>query len=409
MSASIPFAYRYPFASDLFVAPSGPSLDVATFDPLLESPHFFRGAVRYPKSFAQNLLVLSKIVRTHFFLATPPGYLDPVITASPSIMRLEAFSACCSVYVRADLPAEAFDGEILRSGTTNVDFGTPMQVALARIADGDAIQFQVGRDEVELTFNEESIIERKVQLPTRWVKSFTEVQTLQPRLVPKAQVNRDQAVKFFRTLPTGKSPKQTLFAVPSGGGLRLSTRPTSAAVGFTGVHRVRAIEPLLPSCDFLRIWADDEMGISGWEVSGASGRLFLLLSPQPHRGFSGEGQNLQSLATAPWEFTQAGFDVTTQSYFDRTLPLDLTGMQKIQPRLKSASKLLEQGELIIVKRITVTEIDLTVPGTDTQHYVRLRDDGDACSCRWHSQYQGKRGPCKHILAARMRIEQDEPK
>ncbi len=27
-----------------------------------------------------------------------------------------------------------------------------------------------------------------------------------------------------------------------------------------------------------------------------------------------------------------------------------------------------------------------------------------CTCRWHSRYQGQRGPCKHILAVRMKVE-----
>ncbi|MEO9592174.1 SWIM zinc finger family protein [Rhodopirellula bahusiensis] len=404
MSATIPFSYQYGFQSDLY---SSMCLDVATYDPKWNQPHFFRGQVRSPRAFAQNLLLLSKVVRTHFFLATPPDYLDPVITATPEILRLEGFSGCCCVYARADLPAAAFDGEILQSGTTNVDFGTPMQLALARITDSDSIRFQVGRDEVELKTSEESVVERKVALPVRWVKSFTEVQALQPRLVERWKVVRDEAVKFFKTLPKGKSPKQTMYAVPSGKGVRLSTRAAGGGVAFCGVHRVAVLQPLLSTCDWLRVWADDETGISGWEISGAAGRFFLLLSPQPYRGFSGEGQNLSTLASKPWEFSQSGFDVSTQATFDRELPLDLSGLQEMQPRLKAAHKLIEKGGVEIAKRISATEGDVTVPGTETRHYVRLRDGGDVCSCRWHSCYQGQRGPCKHILAALMLFEDHE--
>lgn len=407
MSTSVPFAYRYAFESDLFDTAASPSFDLATFDPKLIRPHFFRGYVRSPRSFAQNLLVLSKVVRTHFFLSLPPNYLDPVITSTPEILRLEGFSACCGVYARADMPANCFDGDVFSSGTTNVDFGTPMQLALARITDSDSICFQVGRAEVELTMTDESVIERKVDLPVRWVKSFTEVQAMQPKLVDKLHVRRDEAVKFFRSLPKGKSPKQTMFAVPSGKGIRLSTRASESGVPFCGVHRVRVLEPLIATCNELRVWTDVETGISGWEVSGASGRFFLLISPQPYRGFSGEGQNLSTLAMQPWEFSQGGFDVATQCEFKREIPVDLDGLQKMQPRLKSAMKLLKQDGITVVSRISQSECDLQVPGTSATHYVRLRDDGDACSCRWHSRYQGNRGPCKHILAARMLVERNE--
>lgn len=405
MSAVIPISYRYPFQSDLFTHSKGPSLDLATFDLTRSHPYFFRGSVRQPRAFAQMLLVLSKVVRTHFFLRTPPNYLDPVITAAPEILRLEGFSACCGVYARADLPQQTFDGESLQSGTTNVDFGTPMQLALARITDHDPIRFQVGRDDVELQTFDESVIERKVDLPVRWVKSFTEVQTLQPRLVERLQVSREQAIKFFKSLPKGKSPKQKMYAIQSGAGMRLSTRPSGGAVAFCGVHRIHVLEPLLPQCDWVRVWANEETDISGWEVSGSAGRFFLLLSPEPYRGFSGEGQNLQTLATQPWEFSQAGFDVTSQSFFERELPLDLSGLKKMQPRLKSARKLFESGEMEIVERLGPDEGDVTVPGTQTRHYVRVRTDASVCSCRWYSKFQGNRGPCKHVLAAQMLLEE----
>jgi hypothetical protein len=45
-----------------------------------------------------------------------------------------------------------------------------------------------------------------------------------------------------------------------------------------------------------------------------------------------------------------------------------------------------------------------VAGTDVMHLVRLRADGDKCTCAWFSKHQGQRGPCKHILAARMLVD-----
>jgi uncharacterized Zn finger protein len=50
------------------------------------------------------------------------------------------------------------------------------------------------------------------------------------------------------------------------------------------------------------------------------------------------------------------------------------------------------------------DVDAKVPGSDFDHFVRLRFEGNKCTCRWHSRYQGQRGPCKHILAVRMKVE-----
>ena len=397
--------YRYAFASDMYSGASR-SLDAATFKlgRTVEHPYLFRGKVLHSLGFAKYLSLLSKIVKTHFFLHLDPNYLDPVVTVAGDMIRLECFSGCCGVYARADLPMRAFDGEPVGTGTTNVDFGHKMQLALARITDHEPLEFRVGRDQVELETKTESVIERKVELPVRWVKSFTEVQPLQKQLRDRIQVDRRHATQFFRSLPKGKSPKQKMYATTTGSSMRLTTRKSKGAVPFSGVHRVRVLESLMPTCDFLRVWADEDSGVSGWEIQGAAGRFFALLSPEPYRGFSGEGQNLTQLATEPWEFTQAGFDVVQQSDFERELPLDLSGFVRLQPRLKNANKLLEAGGLSIVKTLAGGEYDVIVPSRQTEHYVRIRKEGDACSCRWFSRYQGKRGPCKHVLAAKMYVE-----
>ena len=402
---STPLTYRYPFASDFYKGDT-PSLDAATVNlrRAVEHPYLFQGKVLCPTGFAKYLSLLTKIVKTHFFLRLDPNYLDPVVTVAKDMIRLECFSACCGVYARADLPMNSFDGEPVTFGTTNVDFGLKMQLALARITDNDPIEFRIGREQVELATSTENVIERKVELPMRWVKSFTEVEPLQKQLRDRIKVDRGQATKFFRSLPKGKSPKQKMYATPMGTGLRLSTRKNGGAVPFSGVHRVSVLESLMPVCDFLRVWADEDTGVSGWEVDGAAGRFFALLSPEPYRGFSGEGQNLDRLATEPWELTHAGFDVVQQSDFERELPLDLTGFIKLQPRLKNANKLLESGEISVVKSLGSREFDVSVPGRPVAHYVRIREAGNACSCRWYSRFQGSRGPCKHVLAATMFVE-----
>lgn len=262
------------------------------------------------------------------------------------------------------------------------------------------------------------------------------------------QVSASEARKFFRSLPKGTGPKKPSFAVAMGKSIRLSQRQSRGAVAFTGTHRVRVLEPLLASAESMRIWSDPTTGVSGWEIIFASGRFFLLLSPEVYRGFSGEGQVLAQLSQSDWQAVidqakamlvdrkqidldrasdhlncdrstasaafavlgsrgLAGFDVESERYFYRELPFELGEIEKLQPRLKAARKLIENGGIKIAKSINDHEQDVTVPGTGVAHYVRLRDDGDVCSCPWFSKHQGERGPCKHVLAARMFTEEQQ--
>ena len=48
-----------------------------------------------------------------------------------------------------------------------------------------------------------------------------------------------------------------------------------------------------------------------------------------------------------------------------------------------------------------------VQGTEVEHRVRLRPEGDTCTCPWYGKHQGDRGPCKHVLAARLFLTHDD--
>lgn len=441
MSAAIDYTYRYPFSSSIETVAHKPQLSLATCDARLEHPYFFDGQVRQPRVLGDMLLVLSEVVRTHFFLPRP-AILDPVLTSNESMLRLEGFSGCCGVYARVDLPGEAFDGEIKGRGTTNVDFNAPMRNALMRLRDEDDVRFAVGGDEVVLTQNDDAVVEKKVKLPMRWIKGFSEVQAYQPRLTLQLEVSAADALQFMRSLPKSGMPKRPSFVVSRGRSIRLSQRKTPQAIQITGTHRIRILEPLLTKAKKLRIWYDREAGTSAWEVMFETGRFFLMISPEVFRGFSGEGQNLISLAGSSWQDVLpqvraqltwqnqihvddiasqlnletetvrdalaalgsrglAGFDVTNGHYFHREMPFDLDQVETMQPRLKAARTLLEKQGVQSVKEDTDVGLAFAVSGTDVTHYVRLHDDGDRCTCPWFSKYQGLRGPCKHILAAQI--------
>lgn len=447
MSAAIDFTYRYSAPSEIIKNNAGnPVLSLATCDSNQAHPHFFDGKVLHPRIMGDMLVTLTDVVRSHFFLPRP-SILDPVLTSNEQLLRLEGFSGCCGVYARVDFPTSFFEGDLFGRGTTNVDFNTPMRNALMRLRDNEDVQFAVGNDGVELTKGEEKTVEKKVKLPLRWIKGFSEVQAYQPSLELAMEVTAAEALKFLRSLPKTAKPKMPSYVISAGRSIRLSQRHQKGAVKLLGTHRVKVIEPLLARAKSLRIWSDPSNGTSAWEVCFPIGSFFLMISPEVYRGFSGEGQVLSELATPPsddliaqvraqlkWQSSidieeisksltkdvneikaslavlgsrgLAGFDATSQQYFHRELPFDLSKVEDLQPRLKQARKLVENGGIKLVSEDNATST-YEVPGTGTHHRVRIGESEEACTCPWFSKYQGSRGPCKHILAAQLTKEGNE--
>jgi hypothetical protein len=451
--AELAHTYTYPFPSHieagwgLRLATSGTARDPAA------NPYFFEGPLLRPDELSEMLLVVSSAVRSRFYLPGAMRELDPVVTCSEHALRFEGFSSCCGVYVRADLGETAFEGGLIGRGTTNVDFNSPMRGALGTLRHSRANQAKshlaVGAKGVRLTTGEQSVIEKKVRLPVRWVKGFVEVQAYLSRLQLTLEADGAEVPRFLHSLPRGGSPKRPTFVVPSGQGLRLSPRETSGGVRIMGTERLRLLEPLALRTKTLRVWSEESTGVSAWELQMETGRLWLVISPDLARGFSGEGQVLDHLAGADWERglhavraqlkwqtqidatrlaraaqideTQAvaalavlgsqglvGFDPGARAYFHRELPFDLSHVESLHPRLKDARKLAAEGG-VRWKNRSAAGGEAMVRGSGVDHRVRLDAAGDRCTCRWFSRYQGERGVCKHILAARIDLEgEDDP-
>lgn len=443
MAAAVDYRYRYPFLSSLERGEGSTNLTLATFTREAEAPYFFQGVMRDPRVLADMFLILSDIVRTHFFLPIPHHALDPVLTSSDSMLRMEGFSACCGVYARIDMAHAAFEGDLKSRGTTNVDFNDPMRAALRNIRVQDSVKFSVGRSEVALEVDDARVVEKKVKLPIRWIKGFSEVQAYQPTLELRYEIPAAQALKLLRSMPAVQ-PRSPLYVTGRAASVRLSHRPQPGCVRFLGAHRIRVVEPLLVNARSLRIWADDDTGTSAWEILSGDVRFLLLVSPEVYRGFSGEGQNLEALAGGRWQdllstvraqmnwqneievasvaetiaasVTEveatlaalgsrglAGFDVNSGRYFHRELPFDYDQVDALQPRLKAAYKLIHD-ERVSLDSVADEETRYVVGGSGVDHYVRLRSDGDRCTCPWYSKHPGERGPCKHILAAQMTLD-----
>ncbi|WP_332642671.1 SWIM zinc finger family protein [Aeromicrobium sp.] len=404
-------------------------------------PVFFDGFLGHPEQAAAALLAVAKVARTRYYM--PPGMVaailraaDPVVTSNGDRLRFESFSACCGVYARYDALPGSLDGNVLDTGTTNVDFNPPMRDALARIGGLEPLHLQVGEDVVVRTLDTE-VTEKKVPLPERWLKGFAEVQLASAAVAPAFEVAASEARRFIRSMPSSGSRKP-VWVVPAGRGLRITTRPTPDAVSLSGLDRLKPLEPMLRFARSLRAYAapHDPQGATGvWELGLDDARLVLALSPESSRGFSGEGGVLWDLADeqsaddadlisallafepridtarlatesglAEDRVTRAlgrlgaagrvGYDAAEAAYFHRELPYDADRLATMHPRLRDAIALVDAGA------VRLDGDTAHVRSGAAEHVVRRTADGDdRCTCPWYAKHKGARGPCKHVLAA----------
>ena len=174
---------------------------------------------------------------------------------------------------------------------------------------------------------------------------------------------------------------------------------------------------------------------SAWELDLGTARLTLTLSPDVRRGFSGEGALLDGLAGAgetadadaalasvflSWDpvITTArlaessgfspertvasltrlaaagkvGFDLREGAFFHRELPFVVA--ESAHPRLAGARALVSAGAVTLVAGGAVV-------GDSPGHRVTFASPDDTCTCPWWGKHRGTRGPCKHVLAARL--------
>jgi hypothetical protein len=305
----------------------------------------------------------------------------------------------------------------------------------------EPLHLSVGPDALTVSTLDGSLVERKVPLPGRWLRGFAEVQVIAAGMEPRACVDAANATTFLRGLPNDRS---VLWVVPSGRGLRLTSRPSAGAVCLAGPGRLAALRGPLRHATALTLYGPTVRSGSGplasvWVLESATLRLALTLSPEPYRGFSGEGAvlagligddvaddadtvsallawdpaiDVDSLATAsalPHERVRAaltllgtvgrvGFDVADGAYFHRVMPFGTDAADRLNPRLAGAKKLVAQGD------VQLGDDAAQVRSGDTTYLVRLADGKPVgCTCQWWGRHRGDRGPCKHQLAVAIRV------
>jgi hypothetical protein len=440
-------AYHYRFPSALVGDGDGRRLRLATSGGPAANPRFFRGRLLLPVVAADLLLTLGDVARSRFHV--PSAMLirilelaDPVATCADGRIRFEAFSACCSVYGRVDLLPEAYEGEMLGRGTTNVDFGPGIRSALASVQERSHLGLTVGAGDVGIEADGESAVERRVPLPARWLRGFLEVQAIQAELEPAAEVDASGARAFLRSIPRSPSKRPVWFA-PAGRGLRTFHHdPGQGAVGLAGLGRLRLFDRVARHPKALHVFAAAGDGSTGWQLDVPGARLTLILSPEVWRGFSGEGRALHRLADAAPPATVAavrgalgweprlgvdaltvitglsrdevsgalaslalsgivGYDLAEGGFFRRELPFDLDRGERIQPRLRAARRLVERGAVRIESADASGLVAWVAGAGDVEYRVRSTDGGWSCTCPWYGRHRGDRGPCKHVIAVQL--------
>jgi len=450
--AHLAHTYRYAEPSSLEFS-GGAHMRLATSSPgASPHPHFFDGVLHQPQLAAQLLSAVHLLVGSRFF--TPANSVslaimlaDPVVTSGGGMLRLEGFSACCSTYIRVDMEPQAYTGDIAGRGTTNIDFNAPMRAALAKVRDADGLSLSVGSTEFALRTAGASVVEKKVELPLRWLRSMVAVQAYQAAMHKVFEVDAIPALRFLRGLPKASTSKTPLWVMAGPQGLRTTTQGDGTGVRFTDGTRLRVLESLLPKAKTLTLYADAQQQASAWCLDFGNMRLTLVLSAEVWRGFSGEGQALHALALADercpvsavraqlnwqdalrpdalaeqlqWPVPDVdkalqvlgvaglvGFDLAHGAYFHRVLPFDLSLLEDMSPRLADARALLREGAVHLV---STAPLEALVQSADVSYRVRELDGLMRCTCPWFAKHQGERGPCKHVLAAQAALNLNSSK
>lgn len=448
MSDSI--TYCYPVPSVLHIAGPSPQLMLAGYSEVekVQAREFFQGTLEQPYITARCLITLSNVVKSNFTLTPAQASMlkDPIVTAGAEKLRFEGFSHCAGVYARVDVLPGGHRGVFPANGTVNVDFNQPMINALGGIGRNDQLQLSVGAQEINLQSRpEESITERKVPLPIKWIKGLTTVQLFLSAAECTHQFNKMQLRQLFQSIPAG-TVKTDYYLVKQGNKPVFTPAKSANAICIGGIHRLKLLEPLLPLADELRVFAHPDMQSTTWQLYFGSVRFSFSLSREAWRGFSGEGAALESLiADVPDHLIAAidkygyvnqefnatllavkehisfeqvdqltgrlaamgllGYDLDENSYFYRKLPFKLSRILSLNPRMKDAEQLLADDKVIIVSD-AAGKVEARVAGTGITHTVILEEDNARCTCTWYAKNQGQRGSCKHILAVKKKVYQD---
>ena len=413
-------------------------------------PLFFNGEIINPTIVSGGLLVLADIVSTRYFKYVPVDQRDPILSAQGDRLRAECFSACNGVYARMDVFQSALDGDILY-GTTNVDIGNNLRKSLLNIRQGDRLKFRIGDEGLKTLHSKnldngslltDIVTQRPVKMPDRWIRALGNCAMLHQNMKYKFHVEGMQAKSFIAMLPPVTGKEKSGWLTPTKTGVMLKSREEKNSVYISGLHRLSALKKVMSNVNSIFFYApeNDEPGQMMIEVCMTGANITLGLTAKSYEGYSGEGALLDSLSTTKiLEYAdkidnilnfesrldidkisksigivkndmndamemlavsgKLGFDVRERAFFHRELPDDPDRVLKDNPRLVGAKKLLEDTEYI------EDNIWHVRSGETTYRVIYPTDENlenAKCTCTWYLKHQNSRGPCKHILAVKLK-------
>ena len=304
----------------------------------------------------------------------------------------------------------------------------------------------IGAKQTQIITETKKSIEKKVALPDRWIKGLGNVQVYLSEMELAYRLSKMEAIQLFKSLP--KTPVKQDYYLVKRGIYSFSPVATPNAVKIGGIHRLNVLQNLLLLCESVFVYRNESEQSVAFVVNFKDMEMLFLLSDSVFRGFSGEGRTLESMTNAiPMDWVIGlntffktnetfnptmvaiennialstmntlqstlsslgllGYNPLDNSYFYRRLPFKLQRLLKFNPRLENARKLNENNEVQIIEQ-SANYIKAEVKGTaDVKHIVIGDGLHYQCTCNWYTNHKTHRGLCKHILAVKILVENQE--
>lgn len=420
----------------------------------VESPSFFHGFATHPQVVARGLVTLAEITATRYFNYVPTSERDPVLSAHGDRLRAEVFSACNAVYACLEITEAGLDGGEIGRGTTNVDVGPKSRSMLSAVPASALLHLDVDTEGLVASTLEDTATERPVDMPERWVRALGNAASMHHDFQEVFRVPQSGARAFLASLPPATAQTKAGWLSAQRGTVRTAMRATPGSLQIKGLNRLSALKRLLTHVQGMTFFAptgSDATAGAMVSVDLPGARITLGLTDEVWRGHSGEGSLLVDLAhpdvkadaglisallafepiidverlsreaaLSPQQVESAlavlaasgrvGWDIHDQAYFHRELPDNPDAIDKANPRLVAARKLVANNALTPLPdqprawavRSGQVEYQTTLgPNPDTP------EEGAMCTCTWYLRHGGNRGPCKHVLAVSMVTSQQD--